>query len=141
MIDSNELIYVVKRLRQSRSTRAKALPKLGRISGVAWAMHVAETVHLEALAAAAEEWELEVELMKSDPEEEDADDVKCDFTRAELTASDILNEEPRTSKTSAFWNNVPGASEEFIAEEAWIEGFIDGALEVWNSVKDDLASA
>jgi hypothetical protein len=128
---------VVARLRASKAKTGDAFTIRGREAGREWAKDHAEAIQLERLDAYTEgdfgigcTWQEWLE----DPAPEDSA-FGNDHHLAEA-----LSENPESfdrADGDGFWEFV-GASDEERSSGSFLVGFVEGALEVWNEVKDKL---
>jgi len=123
---------VVTRLKASVIEEASEDRKHGIEAGKAWARKSAEVRHLRRLDAA-----------QQDHEYDRLFDLDCyGEQRGAISLWAIMfspeQGEPTNDGLYEFWNDLIGASDDQQASEEYLMGFVDGAIEVWDSVKDKL---
>jgi hypothetical protein len=123
---------VVMRLRASKRQSETVQYNEGFEAGKTWGMHRAEADELERLADLRDRnvtnWDVLFDQYDSNA-----------FSVAEHMAFAILGEddEPGRAEARDFWDAAIGEPIEKLAP-AFVRGFVEGALEVWDEVADDL---
>ncbi len=135
-VDREELTQeVIERLRQSKRKGDDARKAEGREAGRQWAMEVAEARDLEMLASYLEQLDGNRELwyfFTSVPD-------NSVYVPAESIAFELLPEGSRRDDCHEFWEQAMGDGyEKLMNDLPYLEGFVRGAVELWEEVKDKL---
>ena len=125
---------VIERLRGSKQNKAEELQKQGRERGVDWAKHSAEYDELRR-ASQTDTNELDQAIIVGDPDEAYRDWV----ARHILAGSewDAYGWDERWELTA----NLFGVDEDMlvaVVTTEFIEGFLEGAADVWDQVKGEI---
>jgi hypothetical protein len=115
--DVKTMKETIERLKASKRKEEEEMLKLGREAGLEWAMKKAEYIDLERLANHK---------------------VRSAFDGEDFFAEIRYEDWKQGRKADAFWESVLGDSAYRAESNSFIQGFIAGALEVWNDVKEQL---
>ena len=114
---------VVARLRNSQRAARSTQNQDGYKAGAFWAQRLATARQLELLAKDASQY----------PYDESRE------SPAHAVAVAVNPDEAnRHDATAAFWGNILGVSWRAAVRGDYVGGFVDGALDVWDKVKDEL---
>lgn len=120
---------VIERLRASKIQRVNTVERLGREAGRTWATNVAEYDELERAAEInTNEW------FNGVP---NAPYGWCDYLA--FTILDTSEDDRDGSVAADFWNRAVGDPRDpRLESEKWLEGFIDGATDVYRDVESKI---
>ncbi len=121
---------VIARMRALKNKSGRGERAKGRGAGIAWAKNSAEPTHLERLD----------DLISSAGEDYFAEDADQDHPPAERFYYEVIEPDHEGKKRTAlaWWSrNFEGLSESGPTGPD-VEGFVEGALEVWEQVRDEL---
>ncbi|MCW8129381.1 MAG: hypothetical protein KIS92_03270 [Planctomycetota bacterium] len=117
---------IITRLRASKQENDMKKREGSRQDGRVWAEQDAEHAELEALAAAF-----------SDPENRFEDNDHTAYSAGERFFFAICpDQDGDREAANCFWESQIPDAQHLADNAAWVNGFIDGALEVWEEVKD-----
>jgi hypothetical protein len=125
---ARDMKEVVARLRASRTKTSDKLKAAGRAAGAKWAKNTAEAVDLERLATMVEDADWN-RIIEADPN--DAYGPGEHFVFA-------LRPDDHGDRQAAAHFFCGLAHDTEVNDPYFIEGFVDGALEVWEAVQADL---
>ncbi len=114
---------VLARLRASKAEADSDECKAGREAGTTWAQRKASAPELERLAGAR------LAYITTQP--------GSAFTAAEHLV-EVIDGEMSRSSAREFWEHAVGDDWEETCTDEFVNGFKDGAIAVWNSVKNQL---
>jgi hypothetical protein len=120
-MNEEEMKRLISRLRSSLAASNQNAREEGKEAGIEWATESAEAAEL-----------IRIEQQYSE----------FDFFKSELPASDVLfgiidpyaAEDGESGKS--FWEDITGSANQL--EDTFVNGFVEGAMQVWSSVKRDV---
>lgn len=122
------MVDVVNRLRASKQKTDAIIYEEARGIGRAWAEEEAELIELKAMGAAF-----------ADPENRYEDDPNAAYSPCEGLFFVICpGLEGDREAADDFWAGQIPDGKDMAGSAAFVNGFIDGALEVWEEVKDQV---
>ncbi len=119
---------IISRLRESKLENDMKMREGSRRDGRMWAELDAEHIELEALGAAF-----------SDPENRFEDNDHTAYSAGERFLFTICPDQDGDREAAdCFWESQIPDAKHLADSAAYVNGFIDGALEVWEEVKDQV---
>ena len=121
---------VIARMKALKNKGGRGDRARGREAGISWAKNVAEPTHLERLD----------EIVNSAGEDYFAEDPDQDYSPAERFYYEVIepNHEGRRRAALDWWSRTFDGIGEDGPLPADVEGFAEGAMEIWEQVRDEL---
>jgi hypothetical protein len=122
---------VIQRLRASKRRAEDQAYRSGEADGRNWASSRAEVPELQALEGLRDsrggDWDGWVE-----------DNDSSDFSAAERLVFVLQPESQNRTTASEFWRAILDRNTELANDPSYVKGFIEGALGIWDRVKEEL---